>query len=82
MVAHTKDIIIREIDTMPLIYNRADKLMERIVSACATLHETYTPPWWCYGPWINSLVTLIKQMFSSKLRTKRDTIIVEGGGKC
>ena len=67
---------------MQRIFNITDKVMEKIVSACATLHETYTPPWWCYGPWINALVTLIKQLFSSKMPTQRDTIIVEGGGKC
>ena len=77
-----KNIIVRGINTMPLIFNKADKVMERIVSACATLHEAYTPPWWCYGPWINVLVMLIKRIFSSKMPSRRDTIIVEGGGKC
>ena len=66
---------------MSLIFNVADEKMGKIASRCATLHETYTPPWWCYGPWINFLVMLIKQQFSSKLPTQRDTIIVEGGGK-
>ena len=66
---------------MLLTFNAADKWMEEIVSACATLHEAYTPPWWCYGPWINALVMLVKQIFSSKIPMQRDTIIVEGGGE-
>ena len=67
---------------MPLIFDSANELIEKIVSGCATLHETYTPPWWCYGPWINILVLIIKETFSSEMPTQRDTIIVEGGGKC
>ena len=67
---------------MPLTFNATDEVMKKIISACATLHETYTPPWWCYGPWINVLVLFIKQIFSPKIPMQRDTIIVEGGGKC
>ena len=66
---------------MPLLFNSKDSHIQRIISRCATLHETYKPPWWCIGPWINVLVMLIKERFAAHMPLQRDTIICEDGGK-
>jgi len=66
---------------MPIYFNPDDKAMEKIVSRCATLYETYRPPWWCIGPWINAIVLLLKQWFSKAMPLQRDTIICPDGGE-
>ncbi len=66
---------------MPLLFNPSDSRIQRIISKCASLHETYKPPWWCIGPWINVLVMLIKEKFAAHMPLQRDTIICEDGGK-
>ena len=66
---------------MPLLFNSKDTRMQSIISKCASLHETYKPPWWCFGPWINVFITLIKEKLAPSLRLQREIIVCEDGGK-
>ena len=66
---------------MPLLFNPKDKRIQRIVSKCATLHETYKPPWWCFGPWMNVFIMLVKEKFATSMPLQRETIICPDGGK-
>ena len=66
---------------MTLYTNSSDTQMQRIISKCPSLHETYKPPWWCIGGWMNVFVTLFKEQMSSALPMRRDTIITDDGGK-
>lgn len=67
---------------MPTLYfNSNDEVMKRIVSRCPTLHESYKPPWWCFGPWMNVVVMIIKERFAPTMPIKRDTIICPDGGE-
>ena len=69
------------INAMTLLFNSKDTRMQGIISKCASLHETYKPPWWCFGPWMNVFVTLIKEKFAPSLRFEREIIVCEDGGK-
>ena len=69
------------INAMTLLFNSKDTRMQSIISKCASLHETYKPPWWCFGPWMNVFVTLIKEKFAPSLRFEREVIVCEDGGK-
>ena len=66
---------------MPLLFNPKDTRIKSIIEKCASLHETYTPPWWCFGPWMNTLIMLIKETFGPSITMKRETIICHDGGK-
>ena len=66
---------------MSLLFNSKDTRIQSIVGKCATLHETYKPPWWCFGPWINTLVMLIKEKFGPSIKLSRETVICPDGGK-
>ena len=66
---------------MPLLFNPNDAPTQRIIQKCATLHETYSPPWWCFNHVINVIVTLMKGLFGSSLKFKRDVIVCPDGGK-
>ena len=66
---------------MPLLFNSKDTRMQSIISKCASLHETYNPPWWCFGPWINVFITLIKEKLAPSLRLQREIIVCEDGGR-
>ena len=66
---------------MPLYFNSKDKNIQRIVKSCATLHESYKPPWWCLNPYINIIISLLKDSFSSYMKLERETIICPDGGK-
>ena len=66
---------------MPLLFNSKDTRMQSIISKCASLHETYKPPWWCFGPWINVFITLIKEKLAPSLRLQREIICGDDGGK-
>ena len=66
---------------MPLLFNSKDTRMQSIISKCASLHETYKPPWWCFGPWINVFITLIKEKLAPSLRLQREIIVCEDGGR-
>ena len=66
---------------MTLLFNSKDTRMQCIISKCASLHETYKPPWWCFGPWINVFITLIKEKLAPSLRLQREIIVCEDGGR-
>ena len=66
---------------MPLLFNPKDTRIKSIIEKCASLHETYKPPWWCFGPWMNTLIMLVKETFGPSNRMKRETIICHDGGK-
>ena len=66
---------------MPLYFNSKDTRAHRIIERCATLHEDYNPPLWCFSPLVNILITLIKILFGPSLNFHRETIICPDGGK-
>jgi len=66
---------------MTIYYNQNNSKLEKIVSRCASLYETYRPPWWCIGPWMNALVLLIKQWLAPSLPFHRETITCPDGGE-
>jgi len=56
--------------------------MRDVISRCPTLHEVYRPPFFCRWPWINVLVTIIKEkLWSNKIPLQRQTIICSDGGE-
>ena len=70
--------------SMPLLFNTKHFRIQSIIAKCASLHETYKPPWWCFGPWMNVLIMLIKEKlgpFIKPIRLNRETIICPDGGK-
>ena len=65
---------------MPLLFNNKDTRIQRIISKCASLHETYQPPWWCFGPWINAFIMLVKERIAAAMPLQREAITCEDGG--
>ena len=66
---------------MALYFNSNDTRVRRIVERCATLHENYQHPWWCFGALVNMIIALIKEYFCPSLKFNRETIICPDGGK-
>ena len=69
------------ISKMPILYNSKDSRIQNIVSKCASLHETYQPPLWCFGPWMNVLIMLVKEKIAPSIQLQREKIVCPDGGK-
>merc|ERR1719419_215544 len=56
--------------------------MKQIIDRCPTLHEVYRPPIFCRWPWLNVMVTLIKErLWSDKIPLQRQAILCPDGGE-